>query len=189
LRDEILELVGRIKVPKADVARAFVPPMTRTFISKWCWGFVVVAAPPPEDNNNNEHDLVHLQQMIGDILYDAPPPDTLYQRQLQEFQQIQSNRKTLRGTRRQIALFPPGKMVHLVKTGEQLGCCSPLLKCVTCCTSNAGFSYTPVWIANDDLDEIVVSPTMGTDHFVDRVCFELEGVAREFGLPLLREEM
>ena len=36
---------------------------------------------------------------------------------------------------------------------------------------------------NDDLNEIVIAPTMGTDHFPDRVCLELEGVAaNNFGI-------
>jgi hypothetical protein len=71
-------------------------------------------------------------------------------------------------------------MIHLLKTGEEGGCGPVLRKAVTCCTSNAGFRYTPVYIANDDLDEIVVSPTMGTDHFVDRMVDELSGLAQEY---------
>ena len=55
-----------------------------------------------------------------------------------------------------------------------------MILCLSCCTSNSGFRYTPVYIANDDLDEIIVSPTMGTDHFVDRMHDELNGLAKEY---------
>jgi hypothetical protein len=177
LRDEILESIGRIKVPKYKVAQAFVTGNAS-----------ILSATLPfycccPSGDHGEQDLAQLRQWLGETLYppDETPPPTRYQRQLCEFQRIQQERKTSRGNSRQIKLYPPGKMVHLVKTGEQGGCCTGLAKCATCCTSNVGFSYTPVWIDNDDLDEIIVSPTMGTDHFVDRICNELEGVARDFG--------
>jgi sn1-specific diacylglycerol lipase len=177
LRDEILDLIGRIKVPKYKVAQAFVTGNTS-----------ILSATLPfycccPSGDHGEQDLEELRQWVDEILYppDVTPPPTRYQRQLHEFQRIQQERKTSRGNSRQIKLYPPGKMIHLVKTAEASGCCSGLAKCATCCMSNVGFSYTPVWIGNDDLDEIVVSPTMGTDHFVDRICNELEGVARDFG--------
>lgn len=53
-------------------------------------------------------------------------------------------------------------------------------KCITCCTSNAGFKYTPMWANNDDFNEIVISSTMGTDHFPNRVCIEIERTADSF---------
>ena len=36
-----------------------------------------------------------------------------------------------------------------------------------------------VQLGIDDLDEIVVSPTMGTDHFVDRMYDEMNELAEE----------
>ena len=71
-------------------------------------------------------------------------------------------------------------MIHLLKTGEEGGCAHLLTKTITCCTSNSGFLYTPVYISNDDLDEIVVNATMGTDHFIDRISDELQKVATEY---------
>lgn len=53
---------------------------------------------------------------------------------------------------------------------------------MSCFTSNAGYEYTPVWANNDDFNEIVVSPTMAFDHFPNRVCLEIEKVARSFGI-------
>jgi hypothetical protein len=139
---------------------------------------------------NTLEDLDDLNQLIDDLLEEqetTPSPDTtttttttLYQRQLQAFLQVKEQRKESRGTSRRLKLYPPGRMIHLLKTGEEGGCAHVMRKCVTCCTSNAGFRYTPVYIANDDLDEIVVSPTMGTDHFVDRIYDELSGLAQEY---------
>ena len=132
-----------------------------------------------------EEDLQVLNRVMENLLHpvDEAPPETLYQRQLDDFLQIQHERKNTRGVRRTVAMFPPGRMIHLVKTGESSStnkCVKTALKILTCNMTNVGSSYTPVWIANDDLDEIVVSPTMGTDHFVDRICAELEGLAKEF---------
>lgn len=53
---------------------------------------------------------------------------------------------------------------------------------MTCFTSNAGYKYTPVWANNDDFNEITVSPTMAFDHFPNRVCLEIEKIARSFGI-------
>jgi len=71
-------------------------------------------------------------------------------------------------------------MIHLLKTGEEGGCAHLVNKCLTCCTSNSGFLYTPVYISNDDLDEIVVNSTMGTDHFIDRMCDELHTISKNY---------
>jgi hypothetical protein len=180
LRDETLQLFGRLKVPKHQVVQSFWNGNSR----RGCLYGTTTTTANDDDNNNSNHahaaqDLEDLNQVIGDLL-DETPQDTLYQRQLQEFLQVQEQRKQSRGNTRRLRLYPPGRMIHLLKTGEEGGCGPVLRKAVTCCTSNAGFRYTPVYIANDDLDEIVVSPTMGTDHFVDRMVDELSGLAQEY---------
>jgi hypothetical protein len=48
--------------------------------------------------------------------------------------------------------------------------------------TNVGSEYVPVWVNNDDLNEIVVSATMGTDHTPNRVRDILEAIAEDFGL-------
>ena len=113
------------------------------------------------------------------------PEATSYRQQLHHFRFIQSERRSTRGIRRTIKLFPPGRILHLVKTDEEQSCMVHVAKCLTCCMSNAGSLYTPVWIGNDDLNEIVVSPTMGTDHFPDRMVDELNGIVQNFGLTQL----
>ena len=100
------------------------------------------------------------------------------------FREVQEERKRRRGAARSIKLYPPGRMFHLVKTGEKRTCVSGIAKCLTCWTTNHGSHYYPVWIENDALDEIVVSPTMGVDHFPNRIQASLETVARDFGIQL-----
>ncbi|KAL3922149.1 MAG: hypothetical protein SGILL_002360 [Bacillariaceae sp.] len=171
LRDEVLELIGRIKVPKYKVFDTFLrgsDGRRRSWFGSLGYG-------------SDYDDLEDLTHIIQDILDDVPR-DTLYYRQVQEFTQVQQSRKEARGqtNSRRLLFYPPGRMIHLLKTGEEGGCGHLFTKCVSCCTSNSGFIYTPVYISNDDLDEIVVSPTMGTDHFIDRMCDELQKVSAEY---------
>jgi sn1-specific diacylglycerol lipase len=150
LRDEILELIARIKVPKIEVAQLLMSSQ---------------------------------EQQLDDILYHPDQvPDSDYLQQLERFKAIQSERRAARGSVRAVALYPPGKMVHLVKTGEKSSCMRGVAKCLTCFTTNAGFEYIPVWINNDDLNEIVIKPTMGADHFPNRIRSMLEQAAKDFGL-------
>lgn len=160
LRDEVLELIAQIKVPKIEVAQR-----------------LLVHGDRRRDGTN------HNEQRLDDIL-DHPEhvPDSEYRRQLERFKAIQLERRAARGCVRSIALFPPGRMVHLVKTGEIKSCWHGLAKCLSCFTTNSGYEYVPVWIHNDDLNEIVIKPTMGTDHFPNRIQFMLEQVANDFGL-------
>jgi sn1-specific diacylglycerol lipase len=173
LRDEVLELVGRIKVPKYKVFETFL--RGRDGRRGCLFG--------SEGNTTDfyEDDLDDLTHVIQGILDDIPR-DTLYYRQVQEFLQVQHTRKESRGdtSSRRILFYPPGRMIHLLKTGEEGGCSHLLSKCVSCCMSNSGFLYTPVYISNDDLDEIIVNATMGTDHFIDRMCDELQKVASDY---------
>ena len=179
LRDEILKLIGRLKVPKYQVVQSFWETSRR----KFCCGAA-------GGRGTTSEDLEELNELIDNLLLeDSPSPETnIYQRQLLEFLQVQEQLKEHRGNSRRLKLYPPGRMIHLLKTGEKGGCGHVARKFVTCCTSNAGFQYTPVYIANDDLDEIVVSPTMGTDHFVDRMHDELNGLAQEYSFFSVRGE-
>jgi len=162
LRDEVLELILRTKVPKIKVAHDFVTTVAASMSDLDCGDFL------EEDN---------------EILYPkgGAPMDSMFARQLMYFKEIQQRRKEHRG-RVRASLFPPGKIVHLVKTSEVQSLSNRFWRCITCCTSNAGFTYTPMWANNDDFNEIIISPTMGADHFPNRVCLEIEGVARNFGI-------
>ena len=69
-----------------------------------------------------------------------------------------------------------------MKTSQRKTCGSTCLKCLTCCTTNVGSQYTPVWVKNDDFNEIVIGSTMGTDHFPNRICTTMEQIATDYGV-------
>mmetsp|Transcript_29304 Transcript_29304/g.33654 ORF Transcript_29304/g.33654 Transcript_29304/m.33654 type:complete len:975 (+) Transcript_29304:140-3064(+) len=165
LRDEILEMIARIKVPKIQVVK--------TFVVKGVLGRNKETTNP-EDLAYENSQLLHSKENI--------PQNSKFYEQMEKFKAIQQERKEKRGGYTNIKLFPPGKMVHLVKTGERRSVFQSVAKCMTCCTTNVGYEYTPVWVDNDDFNEIQVSPTMGFDHFPNRVCLEIERVAIAFGI-------
>ena len=168
LRDEILSLIGRVKVPKIEVAGRLV----RGSGLSSCHCF------------ENEIEIEdELAEDVNRLLFDPVQiPPSEYQQQLAHFQQVQEERRESRGLTREVKLFPPGKIVHVVKAGENRTCAHNFSKCLTCGASNAGSFYTPIWIDNDDLNEIVVSPTMGTDHFPNRISATLQAVASNYGI-------
>ena len=185
LRDESLKLLGRIKVPKYQIAQTFLSggigvALQSIVLGSWCCP-TVSTPTTAESLEENEETLEHLATWMDTVLYplDDELPDTPYQRQLRDFLQIQQERKKARGTLRQIQMFPPGRIVHIVKTGETSGCCAGFAKCMTCCMSNVGFTYAAAYVHNDQLNEILVSPTMATDHFIDRMCMELETLSKD----------
>ena len=169
LRNEVLELIGRVKVPKKEVVEhAFSGGLP-------CIG---------ERGGNGMEDPDDLVEANARMLHPqgATPLDTDFARQLDRVKRIHGDRRRSRTGVRDVPLFPPGKICHLVKTDERHSCSHGLMKCLTCCTTNIGSEYTAVWIENDDLNEIVISPTLWTDHFPNRVCLEIEGIANAFGL-------
>eukprot|EP00978_Attheya_sp_CCMP212_P047800 scaffold432233_cov63-Attheya_sp.AAC.2 len=178
LRNEVLELLARIKVPKIEVARNVIS--TTHLFRRKRHGIGSLEQSSPMENM----DVDLLVESNERLLHrrDAVPPDSDFALQLEQFKAIQRERRIRRGQTRSVALYPPGLIVHLVKTGEDTSCHHQITKCITCWTSNVGSEYTPVWAENDDFNEIVVSPTMGTDHFPSRVCVEIENVANSFGL-------
>ena len=182
LRDEVLQLIGRIKVPKHEVYQNFFKAKENQSNNTCLFGG---SSNSSEDDYNYDGDLEELTQIINETL-DEVPPDTIYQRQLQDFLRVQQERKVTRGetNSKSLRLYPPGKMIHLIRTGEEGGCSHLVNQCLTCFTSNSGFLYTPVYISNDDLDEIVVSATMGTDHFIDRMCDELHNLSNRFSMEM-----
>ena len=182
LRDEVLELIGRIKVPKHKVYQNFWKSKENQSNRRCLFG----RRSGEAEDYNHEDDLDELTEIINETL-DEVPSDTTYQRQLLDFLRVQDERKQARGetNSKSLRLYPPGKMVHLVRTGEESGFSHCLNQCLSCYTSNSGFVYTPVYISNDDLDEIVVTSTMGTDHFIDRMCDELHTLSDKYSSETL----
>jgi sn1-specific diacylglycerol lipase len=161
LRDEVLHLLARVKISKYDIAK-------RIFRLS---GEVELG------------DLDFLLQENDDMLCPQDDiPDSEFLRQLQRFERIQQERRSNRGVARSINLYPPGRIVHLVKTGQSKNCLHGVTGCITCGLSNAGFEYTAIRKENDDFNEIEISPTLWTDHFPNRVCTEIEKVAKSFGI-------
>lgn len=177
LRDEVLTLIGRIKVPKHEVYQNFWKNRRNT----QCLFGRSNSNIDEGANYDYEDDLEELTETINETL-DEVPSNTTYQRQLLDFLRVQAERKQTRGetSSKSLRLYPPGKMIHLVRTGQESGCSHYVNQCLTCFTSNSGFVYTPVYISNDDLDEIVVTSTMGTDHFIDRMCDELHTLSEKY---------
>ena len=99
-----------------------------------------------------------------------------YAQKLLQFKKIQQERKNRR-RQRNVSLFPPGKIVHLVKKTNHG---SSLLDSSRINRSD----LIPTWAENNDFNEIVVTPTMGIDHFPNRVCLQLEELARSFGVDI-----
>jgi len=164
LRSEALELFGRIRVTKFEVFRSFLT--NGVFCDK--------------DEYNDPLFLEHKnRQMLHPAGY-LDESAEFFDR-VNEFKAIQTRRKLMRGDIRAIRLYPPGRLIHFVRTGERNACTHGVEHCL-CCMSNAGYEYTPIWLENDDLNEIMISPTMFTDHFPNRVCSEIEEVAKEYGI-------
>ena len=163
LRDEVLHLIARVKLPKYEIAK-------RIFWHDVCGGVEL-------------GDLDFLIQSNEDMLYSTDGvPESDFVRQLHRFETMQQERRSNRGLTRAISLYPPGKIVHLVKTGQSKKCLHGLVGCITCGASNAGSEYTPIQKENDDFNEIEISPTLWTDHFPNRVCIEIERIAKRFGV-------
>ncbi|KAL7433120.1 hypothetical protein ACHAXM_003413 [Skeletonema potamos] len=163
LRDEVLHLLARVKLSKYDIAK-------RIFSLS---GEVEFG------------DLDFLLQENEDMLYPQDDiPDSEFLRQLQRFEIKQQERRSRRGFSRSIDLYPPGRIVHLVKTGQSKNCLHGVAGCISCGSSNAGCEYTPIRKENDDFNEIEISPTLWTDHFPNRVCIEIERVAKRFGIEV-----
>ena len=170
LRDEVLRLIARVKLSKYDIVR-------RIF-----WHGLFGSGDDNVDDADGGN-ANYSVQMTEDMLH--PPdcvPESDFSRQLHRFELMQSERRSSRGLARSVSLYPPGRITHLIKISQIKGIRYQVNGCVTCGASNAGSEYTPVLKENDDFNEIEISPTMWTDHFPNRVCFELEKVAKSFGI-------
>uniref|UniRef100_A0A7S4R4T3 sn-1-specific diacylglycerol lipase n=1 Tax=Ditylum brightwellii TaxID=49249 RepID=A0A7S4R4T3_9STRA len=182
LRNEVLELIGRIKVPKIEVIQTLFKETVGHEDGHGCGASLCCCS-----GETHHGDAEYYAQMNDDMLHprDSVPQDTAFARKLEQFKLIQSERKRRRGELREVKMYPPGRIVHLVKIGQRKSCLHGLGKCITCGMTNAGSEYTPIWAENDDFNEVVMSPTMWTDHFPNRVCLEIEKVATEaFGLDI-----
>lgn len=168
LRDDMLEGIGRLKVPKIQVARHAVGHYGLLACGTFCHRLF-----SDDQGAQDTAELLHDPDNV---------PDSVFQEQLSRFREMQTERKNSRGVIRSTRLYPPGRMIHLAKIGEKLSCLHGCARCLTCFSTSFGSEYVPVWVRNDELHEIVVSPTMGTDHFPNRIRKILVDVASGHGI-------
>jgi sn1-specific diacylglycerol lipase len=159
LRDETLEIIARIKVNKMTVLKT------------------AILGPSGEERSELMEDL------MDDL--DAPAPESEFSRQLAAFKAVQETVRKDRG-RTGLQMYPPGKIVHFVKTdeGKFCGCGDSCFGRVCKCIGGRKRQYTPIWARNDDFTEIVISPSMMLDHFPDRVCVSIEQTADDWGIAV-----
>jgi sn1-specific diacylglycerol lipase len=143
LRDDVLEMIARIKVTKRQALYA-----KRSYSA---------------DTNGK---ILHARESI---------PASKFSEQLAEFR-AHNKKKKEESPMLDVPLYPPGKIVHLVKTGEKRSC---LLSCKTDGHDNP---YTASWVAASDLSEVIISSHLLNDHDPLNVLNELERIADTFGL-------
>uniref|UniRef100_A0A7S2ETV8 sn-1-specific diacylglycerol lipase n=1 Tax=Ditylum brightwellii TaxID=49249 RepID=A0A7S2ETV8_9STRA len=156
LRNEVLLLINRIKIPKHYV-------VTPAFFSTI--GNINVA-----------------KESSGEVLHGLNSiPSSEFGKQLNDFKKAQETRKEKRGIF-QVQMFPPGDVVYLHKTSDDRNCLHGLLSCTTCGVVQKQPIYSARWAQYDDFQEILIGQSMLTDHFPQNVCHELERIAASFGI-------
>jgi hypothetical protein len=96
----VLNIFGRIKVPKSHVAK----------------NFILNSIIKAHDDDRLDPEV--LSKINHEMLHPDDSPiilDSDFYRQCKRFQEIQSARKESRGEYRMIQLYPPGKIIQLVK--------------------------------------------------------------------------
>jgi sn1-specific diacylglycerol lipase len=160
LRNEVLDLIVRIKVPKYRILIAFL--------------------------RRHREDLIN--DTLGNYLCDRDNvPDSQFKQQLDEFHQAQEERRTERGARSKIKLYAPGRIIHLVRTSKDEATTSPCChkcraSCCCCCCGSPKPAYIPKYARCDDFKEIVVATSMGTDHFPNNLAQAIRELGETFGI-------
>jgi len=106
-------------------------------------------------------------------------PPSNFKEQLNEFRERLEEAKSNRYLRN-IPLYPPGKIVQLVKTADdepRAGCC-----CSSTATEQQDVPYAARWAQAHDFKEIIISSHFLDDHSSTNVLRELERTAEVFGL-------
>jgi len=155
LRNEVIELVARTKVPKHMALR------------KCC------SAPKDLDAS--------VANIINQILYDKDKiPVSDYKKQMERFVEHQEKRQHDRGLAR-VTLYPPGRIIH-VKQQLRPDPTKSLRdkiqgRFVKPCKSTKKKEYSAIWAENDDFQEILVKENMFAHHFPNAYLEFFEGMA------------
>lgn len=163
LRDEVLDLIARIKVPKREVLKLRLSNKT----------------------------LEDLPEGLGVLLHEEDNiPESDFTLALEKFKEQLRHQKEIDSSPR-ISMHIPGKVVHLLKTSERdryremLQGFFPLSNVFNWLTCNQYLpreAFTPKWASIEDFNEIIVSKTLVSDHMVEYVRDALHGVAAQFGI-------
>jgi len=156
LRDDVLRMIARIKVPKHEAFRD-------------SRGLVLAAKDEKQSVSINS--LTAVAHSKGDI------PDSSFYEQVYKFMQRQRNLKMQRELE-DVKLFPPGRIVHLVENCLHGGETSYLDFFRPHETR-----YTPVWANASDFSEIQVSRTLLDDHHPDKYLLHLNNIAESIAEP------
>lgn len=201
LRDEILKLIGQIRVPKIKVFQSLFKNEKGgqqeeeedldEDPSSYYIGDENVASASKFYSDNDQHQLqLQSTSNSSSMLYseDEIPNDTEYAIQLKEFQRIQIERNNVRELNEQanayVSLYPPGKIIHLVETTSSTSQLDKKKKK----KKKKQTEYTPIYADNEkDFTEIIISPSMGTDHIPSKMCVVLEQVAEDFGINIRKD--
>ena len=162
MRDKVLQMIARIKVPKRTLIRM----------------------------HRSADKVSDLPCGMKDLLYDVDEiPPSKFKTQLDNFQYLQNEKMEISGP--SVPLHPPGKFIHFVKTTsseEQRILLQgrfmmyDLFNCFTCDRFVAEEGFTPTHAEISDFDEIVVASTLISDHMVESVESAFDSTARVFGV-------
>ena len=135
LRNELVELIARIKVPKHCVFSTKLKPST-------------------------EQTIIGLPERLLHPRSNIPRSDFL--REYERFLELQATRKDDRAS---ITLTLPGHIMHCVRTSTSYGntpcnCIVTCCKKIACCGSVRSTRFKARWVEPSDLSNIIVSPSM-----------------------------
>jgi len=150
LRDNTLSIVSRMKVSKSKILRS-------------------ISSSDKFDGQFDERELLYDEGCV---------PESNFVKQIQKYQEVQEKIKESRG-RDDSRLYPPGRIIHFLKTEEIPKSFTILRKLIPFCSSYKR-AYVGVEASNEDFGEIIISSSMALDHFPDRVCLSIEELVRQF---------
>uniref|UniRef100_A0A7R9ZAK0 sn-1-specific diacylglycerol lipase n=1 Tax=Pseudictyota dubia TaxID=2749911 RepID=A0A7R9ZAK0_9STRA len=143
LRDEAFEVLARIKVSKFNMIRVLRRPCNDRYLA---------------DQN---------AKLLFPV--DEIPNTTEFYAGLETFKAMKKTQRE-HGKAVRVPLFPPGKIMYLVKTNHLLALGFRTMK----------NKYTPQWAEKTDFNEILLAPTVGNDHSVDVVEENLSSLMRSY---------
>jgi len=157
LRNELIEMIARIKVPKHAV-----------FDVDWVpWNETSLQSLPEK--------LLHGKEEI---------PESQFFSDFDAFKARQSQRQEEREMAN-INMTVPGRILHMVRTSTKLNSvpCSCILTCAKCISPcQETKQYKVRWTDAEDLSEIYISATMMVDHFPYNVAHALDVAAESYGV-------